>query len=213
MATEVDDAVGQIIHELKAQGVYDQTLLIFTTDNGNMHGEHGLAEKWYPYEESIRVPLVIVDPRMPKSKHGTRNEEFTLSVDLAPTMLAAAKIPIPGFMQGRDMADLYLNHKFQNPVRWRQDFFYEYNRGDPITAEGHAGTNWIDASFALITKEWKYIYWPQHQYEQIFHRSVDPYEMTDLFNHSKMLVTNETYAKLRNRYEILKLWVQSGNLI
>ena len=50
MATEVDYAVGEIIKELKKQGVYDKTLLIFTTDNGNMHGEHGLAEKWYPYE-------------------------------------------------------------------------------------------------------------------------------------------------------------------
>ena len=50
MATEVDYAVGEIIKELKRQGVYDKTLLIFTTDNGNMHGEHGLAEKWYPYE-------------------------------------------------------------------------------------------------------------------------------------------------------------------
>jgi arylsulfatase A-like enzyme len=211
MATEVDYAVGRIIHELKKQGVYKKTLLIFTTDNGNMHGEHGLAEKWYAYEESIRVPLVIVDPRMPKSKHGTRNEEFTLSVDLAPTILAAAKIPIPGFMQGRDMADLYVDHRFPSPVQWRQDFFYEYNRGDPITADGHEGTFWIDASFALITKEWKYIYWPQHRYEQIFHRSVDPYETKDLFNSSKILPTSEIYSKLRNRYEILKVWVQGGN--
>lgn len=149
MATEVDEAIGSIIGELKAQGVYNQTLLIFTTDNGNMHGEHGLAEKWYPYEESIRVPLVIVDPRMPKSKHGTRNDEFTLSVDLAPTMLEAAKIDVPDFMQGRNLADLYLKRK---PKPWRQDFFYEYNRGDPITAEGHQGKFWIDASFSLITK-------------------------------------------------------------
>ena len=211
MATEVDYAVGQIIQKLKDQGVYQQTLLIFTTDNGNMHGEHGLAEKWYAYEESIQVPLVIVDPRMPDSKRGTRNQEFTLSVDLAPTILAAAKIPIPAFMQGRDMSDLYLDSRNHNPARWRQDFFYEYNRGNPITAVGHKGTFWIDASFALITKEWKYIYWPQHQYEQIFHRKEDPYETTDLFNNSNILPTDEIYVKLRTRYDILKLWVQSGN--
>jgi arylsulfatase A-like enzyme len=216
MATEVDEAVGQIIRMLRTQGVYDQTLLIFTTDNGNMNGEHGLAEKWYPYEESIRVPLVIVDPRMPKSKHGTRNDEFTLSVDLAPTILAAAKIPVPGFMQGRDIADLYLPTRNQDPVKWRQDFFYEYNRGDPITAKGHKGTNWIDASFALITKEWKYIYWPEHKYEQIFHRSVDPYEMTDVLNPlnaSNIFRAGEIYSDLRTRYKVLKKWVQSGNRI
>jgi arylsulfatase len=214
MATEVDYAVGKIIQKLKSQGVYKQTLLIFTTDNGNMHGEHGLAEKWYAYEESIQVPLVIVDPRMPDSQRGTVNKEFTLSVDLAPTMLAAAKIPIPGFMQGRDMSDLYLESRNNNnPVRWRQDFFYEYNRGNPYTADGHEGKFWIDASFALVTKEWKYIYWPQHQYEQIFHRHCDPYETTDLVNNSQIVPTDDIYVKLRTRYDILKLWVQSGNPI
>jgi len=211
MATEVDYAIGQIIDELKTQGVYNQTLLIFTTDNGNMHGDHGLAEKWYAYEESIRVPLVIVDPRLPQLEKGSRNEEFTLSVDLAPTILSAANIAVPGFMQGRDIADLYLPSRNPNPARWRQDFFYEYNRGDPITAEGHEGKFWIDASFALVTKEWKYIYWPQHKYEQIFHRRLDPYETIDLLKTSK--ITDEIYDKLRKRYEAMKLLAQSGNPI
>jgi arylsulfatase A-like enzyme len=211
MATEVDFAVGKIIELLKEQGVYNKTLLIFTTDNGNMHGEHGLAEKWYPYEESIRVPLVIVDPRMHKSQHGTRNDEFTLSIDLAPTILGAAKISPSSFMQGRDIAKLYLPEKDVEPIRWRQDWFYEYNRGDPITGEGHAGTFWIDASFALITKEWKYIYWPQHDYEQIFHRSVDEYEEFDLLNSSQIQPTDEIYTKLKSRYTFLKKWVQTGH--
>lgn len=211
MATEVDFAVGEIIDLLKQQGVYNKTLLIFTTDNGNMHGEHGLAEKWYPYEESIRVPLVIVDPRMHKSQHGSRNDEFTLSIDLAPTILGAAKISPSSFMQGRDIAKLYLPEKDTEPVRWRQDWFYEYNRGDPITAEGHEGAFWIDASFALVTKEWKYIYWPQHDYEQIFHRSVDQYEEFDLVNASQIQPTDEIYTKLKSRYTYLKKWVQSGH--
>ena len=213
MATEVDHAVGVIIETLKQQGVYNKTLLIFTTDNGNMHGEHGLAEKWYPYEESIRVPLVIVDPRMHKSQHGTRNDEFTLSIDLAPTILGAAKIAPSDFMQGRDISSLYLHDKGSDPGRWRQDWFYEYNRGDPVTANGHTGTFWIDASFALITKEWKYIYWPQHNYEQIFHTSEDPFEENDLFNTSKILPTDEIYLKLRSRYDFLKAWVQSGKRV
>ena len=51
--------------------------------SGNLHGEHGLAEKWYPFEESIRVPLVIQDPRMPKHRRGTISDAWTLNVDLA----------------------------------------------------------------------------------------------------------------------------------
>mmetsp|Transcript_55705 Transcript_55705/g.135001 ORF Transcript_55705/g.135001 Transcript_55705/m.135001 type:complete len:542 (+) Transcript_55705:405-2030(+) len=127
LATEVDAVVGDVIKELKNQGVYNQTLLVFTTDNGNLHGEHGLAEKWYPWEESIRVPLVIQDPRMPTSHRGTVNKDFTLSVDLAPTILSAAKIPIPDFMQGRDIAQLYLS-PVEAASSWRQDFFYEWNQ-------------------------------------------------------------------------------------
>jgi arylsulfatase A-like enzyme len=108
-----------VVNELKSQGVYEKTILVFTTDNGNLHGEHGLAEKWYPWEESIRVPLVIQDPRMPASQRGTFNEEFTLSVDLAPTLLSAAKISVPTFMQGRDIAPLYLQPQ-EAPKTWRQ---------------------------------------------------------------------------------------------
>lgn len=210
MATEVDTAVGKVIEELKTQGVYNKTLIMFTTDNGNMHGEHGLAEKWYPYEESIRVPLVIRDPRMPQEFRGTYNDDWTLSVDLAPTMLGAANIPQSDFMQGRDMSQLYLYNKVDGPPNWRQDWFYEYNRGDQETAAGHEGKFWIDASFALITKEWKYIYWPQHQYEQIFHRPSDPYEENDLLNGTKVQPTDEVYSKLKARYTFLKAWVQSG---
>ena len=76
-------------------------------------------KKWYPWEESIRVPLVIQDPRMPPGQRGTFNEEFTLSVDLAPTVLSAAKIPVPAFMQGRDMAPLYLQPE-ETAKTWRQ---------------------------------------------------------------------------------------------
>ena len=210
MATEVDAAVGDIIAELKRQGVYKNTLLIFTTDNGNMHGEHGLAEKWYPFEESIRVPLVIQDPRMSPRVRGTTNEDWTLNIDLAPTILGAARIEPSRFMQGRDIADLYLE-KGDQREKWRQDFFYEYNRGDPITAEGHEGKFWIDASFALVTKDWKYVYWPQHDYEQLFHRSHDPYDEWDLLNKSKTIqTTKEVYNSMKDRYDYLKKQVQSG---
>jgi len=65
LITQVDQACKSIVDEVKKQGLYDNTMIIFTTDNGMFHGSHGLAGKWYPYQESIRVPLTIHDPRMP----------------------------------------------------------------------------------------------------------------------------------------------------
>eukprot|EP00980_Cylindrotheca_fusiformis_P000106 scaffold19_cov114-Cylindrotheca_fusiformis.AAC.53 len=147
---------------------------------------------------------------MPKDKHGSISDKFTLNVDLAPTLLGAAQVKPSRFMQGRDIADIYLKSNTQ----WRKDFFYEYNRGHPISGKGHKGTNWIDASFALVTKEWKYIYWPEHNYEQLFHRSLDPYEEADLMkNKSALQTTNEIYFKMKSRYNFLKTWAQSGKRV
>ena len=112
-------------------------------------------------------------------------------------------------MQGRDVSSLYLRSNDEN-FEWRKEWFYEYNRGDPITAEGHMGKGWIDASFALITPECKYIYWPQHDYEQIFHRRKDPFEEKDLLHSSRMTPPDEIHIMLRARYESLKRWVQRG---
>lgn len=156
LASEVDAVVGTVVDELKAQGVYDKTLLLFTTDNGNLHGEHGLAEKWYPWEESIRVPLVIQDPRMPVSMQGTFNEEFTLSVDLAPTVLSAAQIPVPAFMQGCDIAPLYLRPT-EAAKTWRQGELLFVERGVLLLVGFGA-----DANFRLLTDFiFTRVAWPQ----------------------------------------------------
>jgi arylsulfatase len=165
LATEVDGTIGRVLAELNAQGLDDQTLVIFTTDNGYFHGEHGLADKWYPYEESIRVPLIVRDPRMPKNRRGTTNDELVLNVDLAPFILAAAKVAAPGGMQGRDFAPLYLS---SGKRAWRREFFYEH-----ATIRD---TDFIPASEALVRRDVKYIYWPDFKYEELFDLKRDPHE-------------------------------------
>jgi len=129
LITQVDQACKEIVDEVKKQGLLDETMIIFTTDNGMFNGAHGLAGKWYPYQESIRVPLIIHDPRMPESKRGTLNDDFTLNVDLAETILGAAGLRPHPDMQGRDIADLYLEDRKaarkENP--WREEFFYDFD--------------------------------------------------------------------------------------
>jgi len=190
MATEVDTTCGVLLDELKKQGVLDNTLVIFTTDNGYYHGEHGLADKWYPHEESIRVPLIIKDPRMKKSRHGKTNDDFTLSVDLAPTILTAVGIDIPARMQGKDISPLYLADR---KPEWRTEFFYEH----PTLRN----KSFIPASQALVRKEWKYMYWPEHKVEQLFHLKSDPHEEEDLLSNPKHA---SVLAEMRERFKELK---------
>jgi arylsulfatase A-like enzyme len=190
MATEVDATCGRVLKELEKQGVLDNTLIIFTTDNGYYHAEHGLADKWYPHQESIRVPLIIRDPRMPKDKHGRTNDDFTLSVDLAPTILAATGIKAPKTMQGSDIAPIYLAAAKPD---WRTEFFYEH----PTLRDA----TFIPASEALVRKDWKYFYWPEHDVEQLFDITKDPREENDLAKnpeHAKRL------AAMRKRFQELK---------
>lgn len=189
LITEVDHTCGVILAELEAQGVRDNTIVIFTTDNGYYHAEHGLADKWYPHEESIRVPLIIDDPRMPDEKRGTVEEAMVLSVDIAPTILGAAGIAAPERMQGVDMAQLYLGGP---RPEWRTEFFYEH----PIFANGR-----IPPSEALVRTDWKYFYWPDHDVEQLFHLERDPGEQNDLANNPEYA---ERLAEMRARFQELK---------
>lgn len=171
LATEVDTTCGRVLAELAKQGLADNTLIIFAGDNGYYHAEHGLADKWYPHQESIRVPLIIRDPRAPKP--GVTNDNFALNVDLAPTILAAAQINAPATMQGRNLAPLYLpTRPLSDALPWRTEFFYE-----------HAiikNVNFIPASEALVRKDYKYFYWPDFKREQLFDLKADPHEENDL---------------------------------
>ena len=194
LASEVDAACARVIEELKQQGVLDNTLVIFTGDNGYFHAEHGIADKWYPHEESIRVPLIVRDPRLAASQRGVTNDDFTLNVDLAPTILAAAGITAPKTMQGRDLAPLYI--AAEKPA-WRTEFFYEHatiKRKD-----------FIPASEALVRKDWKYFYWPDFGLEQLFHVAADPCEESDLAQDPAQA---KRLAEMRARFAELKTAVR-----
>jgi arylsulfatase len=193
LCTEVDSACGRILTELKSLGELDNTLVIFTCDNGYFHGERGLADKWYPYEESIRVPLIVRDPRAPAATKGITNDAFVLNVDLAPTILAAAGVDAPKTMQGRDFAPLYRTAKLETP--WRAEFFYEH------AIVGN--TNRIPASQALVRRDAKYILWPDHKYEELFDLKADPQEQKNLIadpSRAKQLAEmKERFAELKQR--------------
>jgi arylsulfatase A-like enzyme len=119
--SRADLAVGQICRALKDQGLDQNTVVIHISDNGSMEGAHGLAGKWIVYEESIHVPLIIRDPRLPATTRGRRTQ-MALNIDLAPTILAMAGVPVPPSMQGMDLQPLLRDPK----ARGREDWYYEH---------------------------------------------------------------------------------------
>jgi Arylsulfatase A and related enzymes len=218
LITQVDQACKEIIDEVKKQGLYNNTMIIFTTDNGMFHGAHGLAGKWYPYQESIRVPLIIYDPRMPKEKVGTIDDSFTLNVDLAETILGAAGLRPAKEMQGRDISDLYLPNMKNGKTAlerkpWRQEFFYEFSIFDE---------KFIPSSKALVRKKWKFIDWYMNNYTQLFDLENDPLELYDVKENAENAnIVTEMRARLNQLRDGLKEpnlncdhgkyeWIESG---
>ncbi|MEX2639276.1 MAG: sulfatase [Balneolales bacterium] len=169
LITEVDEAVGRLVDELRQQGIYDNTLIVFIGDNGYFQADRGLADKWYPYEESIRVPLIVHDPRLPAAERGITRDEMVLNIDLAPMIVAAAGLEVPGGMQGRDPAPLYLSGAAHG---WRDEFFYEH---PTITDK-----NRIPSSQAVVRRDLKYVHWPEWDYQQLFDLRRDPGERQNL---------------------------------
>lgn len=169
LITEVDAAIGRIVDELKAQGVYENTLIAFIGDNGYFHGDRGLADKWYPYEQALRVPLIVRDPRLPAGRRGVTRDQLALNLDIAPTVMAAAGRPIPAAVQGQDVSPLYLS---ATPPAWRDEFFYEH---PTITSRDR-----IPSSRGVIRRDWKYVFWPEFDHEQLFNLNDDPEEVRNL---------------------------------
>jgi arylsulfatase len=189
LITEVDGAIGRIVDELKAQGVYEDTLIVFLGDNGYFHADRGLADKWYPYEESIRVPLIVRDPRLAAARRGRTLDQLALNIDVAPTIVRAADLPLPSVMQGEDLSPLYLRRG--RPV-WRDEFFYEH---PTVTSKDR-----IPTSQAVVRRDWKYVEWPEFDYRQLFDVKDDPGEL-------KNLAADSAHAAQRFRMQAaLRAW-------
>jgi arylsulfatase A-like enzyme len=165
----IDREVGRIRAELNQRGLATNTVIIFTSDNGYFLGDRELSDKFYMYEESLRDPLIIYDPREPAARRHRSEEAMTLNIDFAPTMLALAGITPPARMQGRSLIPL-INH--EPPANWRTDFFYEE----------HFFPSRIPPSEGVRTERWAYIRWVDEKppVEELFDLQTDPLEAHNL---------------------------------
>ena len=188
LLTDVDDAVGNMVRKVKEMGIADNTVIIFTGDNGMYLGEHGLAGKWYGHEESIRVPLIIYDPREENKLRGKTSDHIALNIDVAPTILSLAGLKAPADMQGVDLMRLAAG---EDDII-RKDFFYEH------TFMGSPGIPKVEG---VVSREMKYMKFIEHNFEELYDLRADPLE-------KRNLASEEAYAdelkNLRKRYDQLR---------
>lgn len=165
----IDEAVGRLREKLVSLNLHDNTVIIFMSDNGFFLGDRGLSGKWLMYEPSIRVPLIVYDPRLRRGKRQPV-ENLVLNIDIAPTILELAGLPVPDGVHGESLMPLVRGED----VVWRDEFFYEHRRDCPPEL------NQIQ-SIGVRTERWKYIrYTEQDGFEELYDLLADPGETRNL---------------------------------
>lgn len=144
----VDDNVARLIKTLKEEGLYDNTIIVYTGDQGFMLGEHDYIDKRWMYEESLRMPFFVRYPK--KIKAGMRTDAIINNTDFAPTLIALAGGNVPEYMQGNSFKDILETGK--EPKDWQQDTYYRY-----WMHMAHAHAN--PAHFGIRTKRYKLIFY------------------------------------------------------
>jgi arylsulfatase A-like enzyme len=191
----VDDSVGRLLDWLDQNGLASNTVVIYTSDQGFFLGDHGLYDKRFMYEDSIRMPFLIRWPGV--IKPGTVQEAMAINPDFAPTFMAMAGLPVPADMQGRSLVPLL---KGERPVDWRTSWYYRYYH-DP-------GDHNTRAHYGVRTATHKLIYfWKKDQWE-MYDLAQDPDELHNLYNDPAQ---REVVAKLKTELYRLKKEVKDDD--
>lgn len=166
----VDAAVGMVVAALEKHGVADNTIIVYTSDNGFLCGSHGYGSKVLPYEESMRVPLIVHDPRHESAGKKHRTMALTGNIDFAPTLLELAGLEPSAGTQGVSLLPL-LDDPKGGSVRDELAFM---NCWGPAACQ----------FFGVVTPDWKYIYWPYENdemkpFEELFDMQRDRLELAN----------------------------------
>ncbi|MGH9795826.1 MAG: sulfatase family protein [Candidatus Acidiferrales bacterium] len=170
MLAAVDDGVGDLLKALEEQKQLDNTLIVFTSDEGYFYGEHGLSvERRLAYEESIRIPLYMRWPR--RIQPGSAIDQIALNIDLAPTLLEFAGAPPTKNVDGRSLVPLLRGPK----VPWRSSFLIEYFSDKVFPRVLQMGYQ------AVRTERWIYIHYVDLEgADELYDLRADPYQMKNV---------------------------------
>lgn len=168
MVSGIDGAIGRFMKALEEAGLADNTIIVYSADNGYHMGNRGFAGKWSHYEESLRVPLIISDPRLPSEEQGKVTDALALNLDLPATFLDWAGINVPERYQGHSLQPIVAGPK---PSSWRSETFHEH----------FAVRNRIPPFEGLRNAQFKYVrYFDHDNYEFLHDLQNDPDELVNL---------------------------------
>jgi arylsulfatase A-like enzyme len=167
----LDENVGRLLAHLEEKGLLENTLIVYTSDQGFYMGEHGWYDKRFMYEESFRTPLIMLPPKGYKRK-GEINE-LVQNIDHAPTLLDMAGVKVPDDMHGRSLVPLLLTNKTKN---WRNALYYHYHE--------FPGEHSVRRHFGIHDGRYKLIrfYYDIDEWE-FFDLEKDPHEINNIYGH------------------------------
>jgi arylsulfatase A-like enzyme len=166
----VDESVGRVLDYLDAEGLAENTIVVYASDQGFYLGEHGWFDKRWIFEESLRTPMLVRWPGTAKA--GLANADMVSTLDLAPTFLTAAGVPVPADVHGKDLRGVL---KGETPKDWRKSFYYHYYE--------HPGPHDVPRHYGVVTDRYKLVHFYEKGFDtwEMFDRKTDPNELTDVY--------------------------------
>jgi arylsulfatase A-like enzyme len=163
----VDESVARLLKYLDDEGLAENTIVFYSSDQGFYLGEHGWFDKRWIFEESVRTPLLVRWPGVVKP--GSVNKALVSNVDYAETFLEAAGLPIPAEMQGRSLVPIF---KGQKPADWRTSFYYHYYE--------YPAPHHVRPHYGVITDRYKLVHFygaETEPYDELYDLEKDPLEL------------------------------------
>ena len=187
----VDDSVGRILDYLDESGLAENTLVIYSSDQGFFLGEHGWYDKRWMYEEALRMPFLARWPgRIPP---GTRVPDMIQNIDYAPTFLEAAGVPVPEDIQGESLVQLM---EGGSPENWRESIYYHYYEFPAV--------HMVAKHYGVRTERYKLIHYYETSEWECFDLQEDPRELRSLYDDPAYATViadlKEELARLRLQY-------------
>lgn len=189
----VDDAIGDVLDYLESEGLDENTLVMYSSDQGWYLGEHGWYDKRWMYEESLKTPLLASWPGV--IEPGSESGEIVSNLDFAQTFLDAAGVAMPDDMQGESLVPIF---KGETPDDWRQSFYYHYYE--------FPGAHSVARHYGVTTGEHKLIHYYRLNEWELFDLEADPEELNSVYGSEdyaeKQAELKAELARLREYYEV-----------
>jgi len=193
--SSVDDNVGRVLDYLEESGLDENTIVVYTSDQGFYLGEHGWFDKRFIYDESFKTPLLIKWPN--KITPGTTQEEMVQNLDFAQTFLEAAQIAAPDDMQGESLMPLLTG----NDDQWdREAVYYHYYE--------YPASHMVKRHYGIVTKEFKlaHFYYDVDEWE-MYDRKNDPQEMKNVYDDPAYA---DVRAKLHEELDDIRIYYKDS---